>query len=295
MIQFFLRSFLLSCVITSGIFAEGKPYFFYRAVKNDTVIHILGSMHVGRPEDADYPAYITDALLASDQLVLEGEVRKEKVKMPSLALSHLDNHQTLKNVLPKKTYAELESIAESLSFPLKSLERSQPWLVEFMLSYRLAFSQGLVLEYGTEYRMLRFLKKKGKSNLRIYALEGHDEVFRLMSKISLESQINRLNFFLNYLKSSPQGNSNAMQKEFRDGNDQYMENLFYYYAPRSTAELTQFSEILLYLRNERMARRLDLLTRYPRKYFFITGAMHLIGERSIITHLKALGFLVERL
>jgi uncharacterized protein YbaP (TraB family) len=86
-----------------------------------------------------------------------------------------------------------------------------------------------------------------------------------------------------------------MAEHWRNGNDEKVLEIFHYYNKKNAVQSDAYSKVLLFDRNRRMAERLDLVARYPGQYFVIAGALHLIGEKSILEYLRAQGFSVERL
>lgn len=272
-------------------------YFFYRASKGDVQLYFLGSMHMGKPEDPDYPAKVYDALQGSRMFILEGEVRRDKIRMPDLKYTYLPEGSKIQKFLTKTENAQLEKITKALGVHLPSFEHFQPWFMEFMFGYRMAHNQGFVLEYGTEHRLLRYIERSKQiaEKPRIFALEAADEVLRNMHKLPMADQLTRFRAFLTYSDQTGAGNAVEMQQYWRDGDDEKVLKIFHYYAKEGTEEGNRFANVLLYDRNRRMAERLALVSRYPGQYFIVTGALHLIGQKSILDYLKEAGFKIERL
>ncbi len=297
-----LAGFLPALFAESTVPGDGSAlaehrYFFYRATKGDVQFYLLGSMHMGKPADPDYPAKVYTALNGSRLFILEGEVRKDKIRMPDMKYTYLPDGTTIQKLLTKEENAQLEKIGKILGVHIPTFERFQPWFTEFMFGYRMAFNQGFVLDYGTEHRLLRYIDKKipAKDKPRIFALEASDEVLRHMHKLPMPDQLKRFRAFLAYSERTGESNALEMQKFWIDGDDAKVLEIFHYYAREGTEEGSRFARVLLYDRNRRMAERLDLVAHYPGQYFVVTGALHLIGDKSILSYLKEAGFKIERL
>lgn len=277
--------------------ADDFRYFFYQATRGNVKFYVLGSMHMGRPDDPDYAEKIYKALGESKLFILEGEVRKEKIRTPDLSLTYLPDGQTIPKLLTKEENQRLEKICFHLGVNPASFEKFQPWFLEFMFGYRLAFNQGFVLEYGTEHKLLRYMKKnfaKG-TEPHIFALEAPDEVLRHMHALPLDDQMVRFRNFLNYSDKMGESNVLEMQRYWREGDDAQVLKIFHYYYKDISPERNRFAKVLLYDRNRRMAERLGIIARYDGTYFVVTGALHLIGENNILDYLKKAGFKIERL
>lgn len=291
-----IKLLLLGCLVFT-LHAEGNDrYFFYKATKGNAVFYLLGSMHMGKPDDADYPAKVYAALSESGRFILEGEVRKEKIRTPDLSLTYMPAGKTIRQYLTKGENVQYNKMGAALGIDLGLFDRYQPWFIEFMFGYRLAFNAGFVLEYGTEHRLLRYIDRNFEKTKRpvIFTLEGNDEVLRSMHQLKMKEQLQRFRAFLAYSDRVGTSNVLEMQKYWREGNDANVLKIFHYYDTKDTAS-AKYSQVLLYDRNARMAERLNLIARYEGTSFVVTGALHLIGPQNILEHLRLAGFKIERL
>jgi uncharacterized protein YbaP (TraB family) len=292
-----LSVFLGFVFLASELSAQSADrYFFYKATKDNATFYILGSMHMGKPDDADYPAKVYEALNASRLFILEGEVRKEKIRTPDLSLTYLPEGKTLRQYLTKSENEKYRKVGDALGVDVALVDRYQPWFVEFMFGYRLAFNAGFVLEYGTEHRLLRYIDRHIEKDKkpRVFTLEGNDEVLRYMHELSLADQLQRFRAFLAYSDRVGTSNVLEMQKYWREGDEANVLKIFHYYDTKDAAS-AKYTRVLLYDRNARMAERLNLIARYEGISFVVTGALHLIGPQNILEHLKQAGFKIERL
>ncbi len=291
-----IKILLLIGLTDAGSAESTDRYFFYRATKGNATFYLLGSMHMGKPDDADYPVKVYDALKASRLFILEGEVRKEKIRTPDLSLTYLPEGKTVRQYLTKAENAQYAKVGDALGIDVSLFDRYQPWFVEFMFGYRLAFNAGFVLEYGTEHRLLRYIDRNfdKKSRPHIFTLESGDEVLRYMHALSMKDQLQRFRAFLSYSDRVGASNVLEMQQYWRAGDDANVLKIFHYYDSNDAAS-AKYTKVLLYDRNARMAERLNLISRYEGTSFVVTGALHLIGEQNILEHLKQAGFTIERL
>ena len=88
-----------------------------------------------------------------------------------------------------------------------------------------------------------------------------------------------------------------MQSVWRRGDGDELWRLYNYADPGLGVDDT-FNQIFIYDRNARMARQLieqseKLQKRGP--FFLVTGALHLVGDKSIQSFLEKAGFKIERL
>lgn len=292
-----MRLWLFALVCNGvAIFAEPR-YFFYKAERQGATFYLFGSMHMGRPSDPEYPEKIYAALRRSRAVILEGEVRREKMRQPDLGLTYLPNQKKINDLLNPTERRQLKKITTALGIPTEQFEHFQPWFIEFIFGYRMAYNQGYVLEYGTEHRLLRYIDRHipKAERPRIFTLEGADEVIVHMSRLPLEDQMNRFRAFLYYSDRVGESNALEMAEHWRNGDDEKVLDIFHYYNKRNASATDAYARVLLYDRNRRMAERLALVADYPGEYFVISGALHLIGPKNILEYLKSAGFTVERL
>lgn len=291
------RLFFLFAVLSFWLplSADANRYFFYKATLDETTIYLMGSMHMGLPQDPEYPKKIYEALDKSTAFLLEGEVRSEKIRNSHVQEANLPHNETIQAHLTQNEFDSFTKLLQKLGISQKTVERFQPWFIEFVVGYRLAFNEGYVLEYGTEHRLLRYLARHRKKNPpHIFTIEAQDEVLRAMNTLKLEAQLERFRSFLVYANKTGESNVAEMATHWRNGDDKKVLEIFHYNHKANTTISNPFAKILLYDRNHRMAERLRLIARYPGTYFFVTGAMHLIGPESIVEILQQLGFKVER-
>lgn len=295
-LQYCLALFISACELCA-LGAQAPRYFFYKATRGDATFYLLGSMHMGRPSDPEYPEKIYQALRHSSMLILEGEVRREKMRQPDMTLTYLPAKRKVTDLLTANEGAQLKRMADTLGVPMGQFEHFQPWFIEFMFGYRLAYIQGYVLEYGTEHRLLRYVERqlKAQARPRIFTLERFDEVIVNMSRLPLADQMRRFRAFLAYSDRVGESNVLEMAEYWRNGDDEKVLEIFHYYNKQNASASDAYAKVLLFDRNRRMAERLDLVARYPGQYFVIIGALHLIGEKNILDYLRAAGFSVERL
>ncbi|MCX7632796.1 MAG: TraB/GumN family protein [Turneriella sp.] len=271
-------------------------YFFYKASHGDATFYLLGSMHMGRPDDPDYPEKIYAALRGCRALIFESEVRPEKMRQPNLGFAHLTGKKKkLSQLLTAKERRRFYELLRSIGLNAEDYEHYQPWFIEFLVGYQLAFRQGYVLDYGTEHRLLRYVEQKLPLNERprIFTLEAFDEVMLIMSQLPLAEQMKRFRAFLRYSSEKHASSIKEMAEYWRNGDEQKVLEIFHYYVPQASQDA--YARALLFERNRRMAERIRRIAEYPGQYFVVSGALHLIGEKSIPEYLRRAGFHVERL
>lgn len=295
-----LVSLFLFCFSLQAAAAPPHPdrYFLYRAVKNDVTIYLLGSMHMGRRGDAPYPEKIYTALRESRVFILEGEVRRDKIRAPDMTMVYLPDGETISQKLTEAEIARFDKICEKLKIQRRSVDGFDPLFVEFMFGYKLAAHEGFSLEMGTEHQLLRRIAVWPETvRPEIIALENSEEVLGLLHKVPYEKQFQRFRSFLQYATKVTDGNVPQMQSLWRRGDGDELWRL-YNYADAQLGGDDVFSQVFIFDRNARMAKQLVEQAEKSQKrgpFFLVTGALHLVGDKSIQSFLEKAGYKIERL
>lgn len=284
-----------SVVPGDGVSPQNR-YIFYKATRGEATFYILGAMHIGKADAPPYTPAIYEALSKSQKLIFESEVRRDKVRMELAQAMYLPEGVTLEKYLNKQDAELLKKFCERIGVSVAALNRFQPWLIEIMAAYRIGAMKGYVIEHGTEHTLLRYVEQKLLKEERpgIMTLEGQDEVFRRMSKVALADQIARLRIILPYYIAADFKAVEDLVEMWRRGDTEAMWKL-YAQQKDPSPQTARFFELLLFERNRIMADRIAIISRYPGTYFVLPGAMHLVGDRSILKYLEKAGFTVERL
>lgn len=277
---------------------DENRYFLFRAVKDESIIYLLGSMHMGRPNDPEYPEKIYSALKESRVFILEGEVRKDKIQPPDMTKVLLPDGEVISQQLTAKETERFDKVCQQVKISRHSVDVFEPLFVEFMFGYKLAARDGFSLDFGTEHRLLRRLALVPEPlRPEIVAWENSEEVLGLLRKVPYKEQFRRFRSFLAYATKVADGNIPLMQAVWRRGDGDELWKT-YNYADSSLQADDTFNQVFIYGRNERMANRLLDLAQPGKKrgpFFLVTGALHLVGEKSIQSYLGKAGFKIERL
>lgn len=278
--------------------AEQNRYFFYRATKNDSAIYLLGSMHMGRANEPAYPEKIYAALKESRIFILEGEVRKEKIRTPDMTMVYLPDGETISEKLTAAEIARFDKICDMVKIQRRSVDIFDPLFVEFMFGYKLAAREGFSVDFGTEHHLLRRLALLSEPERpEIIAWENSEEVLSLLHKVPYKKQFHRFRSFLRYATKVTDGNIPQMQSLWRRGDGEELWRIYNYADPELGVDEI-FNQVFIYDRNARMARQLTELAENRQKrgpFFLVTGALHLVGDKSIQSYLEKAGYKIGRL
>lgn len=138
---------------------------FYVATRGKTTLYLLGTLHVGDPND--YPpaqpfrAPILGALAASPTLALELSPDDLLVSQDDVSKYGVCSYQCLPKQLPEPLWHKLETRLRSNPAALEEIRKMRPWLAALLVETYDSLSAGLQTEYGTEAQLQNvYLRQK---------------------------------------------------------------------------------------------------------------------------------------
>lgn len=259
-------------------------------------IHLMGSVHVGRPQLYPLAPVVEDLYQRADHLVFE--VDPDQVNNPAAVLEiqrrgMLPAGETLSDHLSAETLVMLDDVLERTGLPRALVMRWQPWLVINVLSVLQVANMGLMPQLGTENYLL--LSKSPETDVQeLESLEAqlgylasmNDEIYLRETLLSFneegEAMLNDL--LAAWACADHEQLHRIMSLEY----DTEAMN------QATSAAMARLEEMLLYSRNIRMADRVaSYLEEGEGSYFIVVGAAHLLGEGSIIALLREAGYEVH--
>jgi hypothetical protein len=124
----------------------------------------------------------------------------------------------------------------------------------------------------------------------ILELESAEQQFSLFESLDGAA-------FLSYTLDSidtVESQSREMMEAWMCGDDAALSELLLGSLDPEMPGAEEFYEKVFYDRNRGMADGIEALLERPGRYFVLVGAGHLVGDRSIVSHLRQRGYTVER-
>jgi uncharacterized protein YbaP (TraB family) len=253
-------------------------------------VTLLGSMHVLRPSDHPLPLSVDALIDRADIIAMEidlDDVDAAAQQRLILETAMLPQGTVLANVIDADVYRLVEQNAAQLGIDLKLLERFEPWFLSVTLLDQGLRKFGFQPERGIEQYVLGRAQRASKDIVGLETLEFQMNIF---DSLSAESQQAMLEQTLAEIDEAEPA-LRAMAEAWRDGE---LETL--------SAELLDdfdgfpgLKETLVNERNRAWVPKLERLLTDGRRYLVVVGALHLVGEGSVIELLQARGHEVRRL
>lgn len=284
----FFVAVLVLCASGAGA-ADATPPF-WRAQSDTSTVYVLGSVHALRPSDYPLPDTVENAYRQSDVLVLEvnlGELDPAAMQQITLGAGMLSGGKRLTDVLTPGGYRKAAELAGKLGYNLQTLAGLEPWLAALTLLAMEMQKAGFDPAQGVDQV---FAGKASRDGKRIIGLESLEFQLGLFDDMSAEVQEK---FLLQTLEEAAnfEVDMNELVGAWRSGNIRVLEEL-------SLAGFQDYPEVyqkLVVKRNREWLNRLEQYLGGNEDYFVVVGALHLVGDDSIIKHLEEKGYRIEKL
>jgi uncharacterized protein YbaP (TraB family) len=283
---------VLGALVTLAAGCGGAPdapaYLLWRVDGPGSHVYLLGSVHVLRAGDQVQSAAIERAYAAAQELVMELDFDDfDQEAFGAVVASKATDAGGLVEVLGEASYARAVEQASRLGLDLEPLRPTEPWFAALGITEMALGKLGYDSQHGVEATFTSRALADGKP---ITGLETPEFQIGLMDALPADQQ---RELFFKSIEEAGQLPAliEPMLAAWRRGDVD---------ALRSELESTfepfpDLYRILIVDRNERWAPQIAALLGGPRDHLVVVGALHLIGEHSVIALLEQQGYRVERL
>jgi len=268
--------------------------FLWKATKGSGTIYLFGTIHLPHPLVFSVMPKVKKVIDKSDTVYTEITLDMA-TQLSALKYMLLDNNSSLEKILPQKLYKECDDYLKSINslYTIKSFNRYKVWALDSTLQ---------LIKYQAKYKGIKpldmqiftYAKKQGK---KVSGIESIKEQISVFDDLSQERQIAILKEDLRDLKET--NLYKRMLKAYIEANGKEILKISKEQIAKSSLPKEFKDELLnklLYSRNIRMAERIDALVgKHPeKKYLFAFGAMHFLGEKSVLYYLESRGYRISK-
>ncbi len=253
-------------------------------------LRLLGSMHELRSSDYPLPTSIDELYARADTLVMEldlDDLDSVAEQATFLAAATLPEGKVLGDVVAAPLYARTDRAARRLGVDIAQLERFEPWMVAVSLLELGTRRVGFEAQRGVEQYLLG---KARRDHKQILGLETVEFQVGLFDHLSAHDQQALLEQTVNELDSAG-ATLDSLARAWRQGELDAA-------AKELLGEFDGFPELYATLVKQRNARWVPVLERLlenGHRYLVVVGALHLVGDDSVIALLRRRGHTVTRL
>ena len=245
---------------------------------------LMGSVHFLRSTDYPLPPQLDAAYAAADTLIMEIDMDDLDPMTAQAVLASIgtnENGASLQDTLGESDYAEAAQLAEELGIPLGLFEAFKPWFAALSITQLRMIQLGFDPAWGIETRMTANAQAEGKT---VLGLETLEEQLSFMDNLDADTQ--RL-FLLQSLEDATevQEEVQSIVAAWRSGDTDALEQLLI----EGLQETPLLFDSLLTQRNQNWVPQIIELSEQPGNHLVIVGAMHLVGDNSVLNMLEDQG------
>jgi uncharacterized protein YbaP (TraB family) len=268
--------------------AWADPAVWRVSTSEDSELWLLGSVHYLREQDHPLPDVIERLYARADALVMEidlDDLDPASIQTQFMLAALLPTSSQLSNVVDADVYRLAESTAGSLGLDIAALARVEPWLVALTLMDLGMTQLGYRSDQGLEQYLLERAQRDRKP---IYGLETVTDQVRVFDGLTPAEQEALLEQTLFELDSAGR-EMDELLTAWRDGSLATLTDKL----SASFEEFPGLYETLVIDRNRNWLPELERLAAQPGRHLVVVGALHLVGENSVVDLLRERGLSVE--
>jgi uncharacterized protein YbaP (TraB family) len=254
---------------------------------SDNRVLLMGSVHFLRTSDYPLPTAMDLAYEQADALVMEIDMRALDPAEMQAMLTSMASGSTLRDSLSDADYRDASARAEKLGIPLMLFDQFEPWFAALSITQLRMIQLGFDPDWGIESRLTEKAARDGK---RIAGLETLEEQLGFMANMDKQTQ---RDFLMQSLDDAAvvEQEVDAIVRAWRSGDSEGMEKLML----ESFAAAPGLEDALLVQRNRNWIEPLKELINKEQNYLVVVGAMHLVGENSVVAMLEDQGVEIRQL
>jgi uncharacterized protein YbaP (TraB family) len=268
--------------------AWADPAVWRVSTSEDSELWLLGSVHYLREQDHPLPDVIERLYARADALVMEidlDDLDPASIQTQFMLAALLPASSPLSSVVDADVYRLAESTAGSLGLDIAALARVEPWLVALTLMDLGMTQLGYRSDQGLEQYLLERAQRDRKP---IYGLETVTDQVRVFDGLTPAEQEALLEQTLSELDSAGR-EMDELLTAWRDGSLATLTDKL----SASFKEFPGLYETLVIDRNRNWLPELERLAAQPGRHLVVVGALHLVGENSVVDLLRERGVSVE--
>ncbi len=282
------RILLLLLLVSSAAFGGILPIWEIEGTSNRVLL--MGSVHYLRAADYPLPEGMMAAYDLADTLVMEIDMDSldpMTAQTTMMTMGTSKNGRTLREALGDANYQKATRRADALGVPLMMFDQFEPWFAALAITQLRMMQLGFDPSWGIE---MRLTEKAAIDNKDIRGLETIEEQLGFMDRLDDKTQ---QEFLLQSLEDATtvEEELESIVDAWRSGDTAGMEELML----EGFRTAPGLEDALLVQRNRNWVRPILNLQNQSDNYLVIVGAMHLIGNKSVIAMLENQGIRVRQL
>ncbi len=261
----------------------------WKVSKGEDHLYIGGTVHVLGHKDYPLPKAFEDVYKKSQLLVFEtdiSEMQSPKNQALMAATMTYQDGSKLKDYLKPATYKSLEKYLEPLGIPVITFENYRPGMVSVMLTMMELRKLG-IMGVGVD----QFYTSKAVNDKKsIGKLETVEEQLSFLKKMGEGDPDEFILYTLDEMKNLSE-TFTLLKKAWRTGDNKSMVKI----AVEPMKDFPDTYQMLVVDRNKAWVPQIIKMLETKEIEMVLVGALHLVGEDSVLKQLEALGYTVNNL
>lgn len=262
---------------------------FYQIEENDRTVYLFGSIHVG--DESLYPLHdnIEAAFEDADHLAVEIDISAMNELQASQTIMQYGMYTdgtSLSDVVDEAVFEETVEYLSGFGVPEAMVDQFKPWFVSMMLMEVAMEETSFTGDDGID---MYFIERANEEDMPIISLESLESQIEFLSSSPEEEQVESLEASLDELDIFEE-ELTQMMRLWQSGDEDVFTMI------RNLDE--GHEQLSMDDRDLEMANQIeDFLTDSSNDgetYFVVVGALHLVGEASIVGLLEERGFEIEK-
>jgi uncharacterized protein YbaP (TraB family) len=283
-----LLTHFISAWLASASLAQALPLWEVQGTANR--VFLLGSIHFLRTKDYPLPQAFTDTYAAADIVVMEIDLsRLDPAEMlASIQRLAIDSQgRDLEKLLGARAYRNSLELAAEIDIDLVAMSPFEPWYAAMQITQLRLMQLGFDGAQGVDNHLLQ---KAMRDRKEVRGLETLEDQLGALDSLPLEDQRSFLLSTLeeaavidtaldNIVAAWKLGDVDVLETELMDG----------------LGSQKKLYQQIVVQRNENWTASIIEFTKEPKNYLVVVGAMHLVGNDSVIRMLEDAGFSAKQI
>ena len=284
----FAPALLLGLALAATATARPLPLWEIEGTSNRVLL--MGSVHFLRPTDYPLREGMDEAFRIADTLIMEinmSEVDPLAQQSAIAALTIDGEGRGLRELLGDKDYKKAAQLADDIGIPLMMFDQFEPWFAALTITQMRMVQLGFDPSWGIE---TMFTRRALADNKSLDGLETLEQQLGFMDTLDAATQ---REFLLQSLEDAAtvQDQVETIVDAWAAGDIAGMEQELL----KGLDEVPELYEAILVQRNRNWIEPIAALRNRDDDYLVIVGAMHLVGEDSVIAMLEDKGISTRQL
>ncbi|WCL54753.1 TraB/GumN family protein [Gimibacter soli] len=283
----FRRLSLVFLIIFAALPVRAEGPALWKMADEDTTIYLFGTLHLIKKGTNWVTPTLTDALGASNGLMLELAPDQIAAAGPLMATAgRLPEGETLRNAVGEGLYSDVMRVSRTLGLPDGAFDQARPWFTSMSLSVVTLVRAGYDPSSGADKSLADEATRRG---MPVAGLETAAFQASLFGELTPEEERTLLLVTLRDLNDA-EGYFARMEKAWATGDTVTLDEVL----NESMAESPELADRILHDRNRTWAEALAGRMQRPGTIMVAVGAGHLVGKESLVELLQQKGFMVQR-